>query len=297
MLVYDYIEYQHLKIHLFSNDGPSPCDRTIPKLIKNTVRKYHDRVLDIFYDDVDHPISRYLYAKNIRPRIASCHKTYFRTRFHPMNEPHVIQEESGMLLHDLPLYYVLQSIPPECKSNAVWLYHLLYHQPTFSFRNNPIRNIIAYRATTSSELRENLSVCLEKLKAYHYSSVSVNYTIKLVMTMTNGTNYLSYCNRSVGVCKGTPVLAPVASTASPLEDFVLETDTTHLIEVEEEEHVSNAQNVPNATLESASVVTEHEIKVIPRCKVVIRSGSRRGEKCNRECKKNLGVCGIHNYSV
>ena len=303
MLAYDYIEYQHIKIHLFISMGESDCDRVIPKLIKHTVRKYHDRVLDIFFDDVDHPVSRYLYNRNIRPRVVSCHKTYFRTRFHPMSDPvdAVVQEEAEMLMHDIPLYYVLQSIPPECRANALWLYRLLYQQPPSSFRNNPVRYILAYRAHVTSELRESLSLCLEKLKAFHFSSVSERHKIPMVMTVNPQGNYVSFCSRNVATAVGTPVLGPVAitSAASPLEDFVLETDPMNLsldLELALDDVEEDCMSV-TSTDRTLLVPKEPEPVVKNRCDVVIRTGSRKGEKCNRECKMGTVVCGIHNYSV
>jgi len=273
MLSYEYVEYQHIQIHLFSSLGESNWSSVLPRVFQHTVMHYAQRVLDVFFNDGSYSndgVLAYLYKQNARPRTIECHKTYFRTRFHPVSTSSV----NASVLDDVWLHRHLHSIPPEHRDTYTWLSSLLHPVQPDTFRNNPVRHIIAYRGNTSLEDMQFMSRWLSKLHAYHYHTQSE--TNQITLPMSKHPEYLSFDRHTMTTLSiDLPTLV--------MDEFVFETEPVD-VEVHEMEQEREVE------------LTKEEREKNVRCEVVIRYGVRKGETCNRVCKTDMTACGIHSYT-
>lgn len=285
MLSYDYVEYQHIKLHLFSTVGDTDWVNPILRIIKNTVIQYSDRVLDILFDDSKDEISSYLNTHYVRARPLPYKDIYFRTRFHRV-EVSDNPISPTMILQDTALYRILKSIPCENKDICTWLSKLLYPDTPDTFRNNPIRNIIAYIGNSSLVNIQYMKKILSKLQTHHYSTLSD--TNKIMLTFSKQPEYLFFDNHHTVNQLNINSLPKL-----PMDEFVFETDSIDMSimdEEEEEECKSIIKNIQELT------ITQEDMEKNVRCKIVIRYGVRKGSVCNRLCKSNMIVCGIHHYA-
>ena len=263
MLSYDYVEYQHIKFHLFSGDDK--WSSVLPRVINNTILHYSKRVIDIFFKNGRDAISTSLMTHNIRPQTLECYEMYFRTRFH------LVESMNAKVPDDVWLHRLLQSIPNEQYETKVWLSSLLHPEPPTTFRNNPVRHLIAFRGNATLEDMQFTSRWLSKLQGYHYHTQSE--TNQITLPLSKRPEYLSFDNHTMTTLT---MIRPILT----MDEFVFETETMDIdMEQEQEQELTREEKEKNV-----------------RCIVVIRYGVRKGDTCNRICKSDRTSCGIHHYT-
>lgn len=284
MLSYDYVEYQHIKLHLFSTTQETDWYYLLPRLFTHTVLHYADRVLDMMVDTVSDRIGAYLYTTYVHPRTERNYETYFRTRFHLLDQT---SSAPDMILNDTALYRLLQGIPREHKDNERWLSALLYPCTPNKFRNNPVRHILAYRGHSTIDQMHYMNRFFDKLNAYHYhASTDIN---TITLPLSKHPEYLSFDNHTV---------VSVSTHAPPrlhMDEFVFETEAVDVTDVTEMEEDTASAHAPDVDADADADAVKPTPNAQARCGVTIRNGFRKGSVCNRICKQHTTTCGIHQY--